>query len=63
MMKMTTTAVVFNKAHNGMTRLARNQARNIQHKYFDTEELAREFAKTVDALHLVHIPTGRKIAL
>ena len=63
MMKMTTTAVVYKKEHNGLTRLARNQARDIQYKYCDTEAEAREFAKTVDALHLVHIPTGRKIAL
>ncbi len=63
MMKNTTTAVVYNKEHNGLTRLARNQVRNVQYKYFETEELAREFAATVDAKHLVHVPTGRKIAL
>ena len=63
MMKATTTAVVYKKEHNGLTRLARNQVRNIRYKYFDTEAEARAFAATVEAKHLVHIPTGRKIAL
>lgn len=50
--------VAYKKEHNGKCRLARNQVRNVAHKYFKTIEEARAFAETVEVIRLVNKNTG-----
>lgn len=54
--------VYFKKEHDGRTRKARNQNRNVASKCFKTIDEARAFAETVEVINVYNY-VGNKIAL